>query len=551
MKGRLPLVALAVAAALLVAVAIRSGPDDDEDGGRFDAPAVDAGGTTPRAGRGGAGKRPGGGGLSRPPRTPAEREIASVVEEAARAFEAGDGPAIEAAFGRLAARRAEAVGVLVHVLLDSPDERLRIVAARALAELEAAEAVEALAAALRADAPGEFAHHLLEVLGQLRDPGAVGTLVEFLARDELPADSLLRETARASLVRLGGEEAVDALLPLLVAGGAGAGSAATALGQLGARKAVPFLADLLATAEDPELRMTAARALASLGPEGVRVLSDRATEDPASAAAALRGLAETRDPEFAPLVRDVLAASQDAEVRRTALRVLGAVGGPEDVALLAERIEDSPTDAERIAATESLADLARTAGAPAIDLLERRLRDAPSPAERAAAARGVADGGAEDAVATLAAALAAETDPLARYSLLSALGRTGRPAARPILERALEAEPVADLRAEAARSLGVLGDAAAAIALARSLANDPSPFVRAQVGRALARFGDRSAVPRLVADLRDADPEVRRAAVEALWEITDASIAFDPEAPEEEREPAVRTWETWWAEAGR
>ncbi|MBI4613934.1 MAG: HEAT repeat domain-containing protein, partial [Planctomycetes bacterium] len=250
---------LAAAAGVVALLAYRSlsGGRDEDDSWESARPAGDL--PSPGTGTSDRGRTKSyGPKFRRPPSSPSEHAVLDLVRQAARALAGGDASGVEAAFADLEARGPAAVPTLVHILLHSRDEKERITAARALAALGAKDAVPAIVHVLRNSPSDEERFHLVEVLGDLASRESAGALVELLADPALSPDSLLRETARAALVKVGGEGTVDALLSLLASRNPGAAeSAASALAELGAARAVPFLADVLASAERPEVRMAA------------------------------------------------------------------------------------------------------------------------------------------------------------------------------------------------------------------------------------------------------------------------------------------------------
>jgi hypothetical protein len=90
---------------------------------------------------------------------------------------------------------------------------------------------------------------------------------------------------------------------------------------------------------------------------------------------------------------------------------------------------------------------------------------------------------------------------------------------------------------EAAWALGRIGDAAAVPGLLGAL-HAPEPVIREAAGLALGGIGDAAAVPGLLEALRDAEPSARRAVAWALGEIKDtaagpdlrAALRTDPDA---------------------
>ena len=240
----------------------------------------------------------------------------------------------------------------------------------------------------------------------------------------------------------------------------------TLLGRVGARRALPALRPLLEH-RNPALRRAAVQAIGAIG-------------DPAGA------------PALLPLLDD-----RDPRTRFEAARAIGAAAGADTVAALSARLaDDAPTDRHAV-----------------IEALGAALARHGHESDQAAVAR-----------AHLAAAARGRDDALAARAI-DALGRSGAPAAAPILAefidhqnprrrraaayalagidtdasrrtlRAALASAEDSLRAAAAASLGTVGtadDAATLIALAQS-ARWPTQGAAAF---ALARLARRGVAPR-------------------------------------------------------
>ena len=64
----------------------------------------------------------------------------------------------------------------------------------------------------------------------------------------------------------------------------------------------------------------------------------------------------------------------------------------------------------------------------------------------------------------------------------------------------------------------------------------------------LAEHGSEAAVPAFIDSLRDEDPSVRWAAIQALRERTGETFDYRPEDPEPRRAKAAERWQRWWEE---
>lgn len=127
-------------------------------------------------------------------------------------------------------------------------------------------------------------------------------------------------------------------------------------------------------------------------------------------------------------------------------------------------------------------------------------------------------------------ALLKDPSPDARRTAALSLGKIARPeAAGALVERLNDPDPL--VRQYSAWALGSLGEAAldqAGLALVRRL-GDPAPDVKAAAALALGNVGATQGMVELVTEaLQEADPETRRAAVQALgWlETPSASVAL-------------------------
>ena len=79
------------------------------------------------------------------------------------------------------------------------------------------------------------------------------------------------------------------------------------------------------------------------------------------------------------------------------------------------------------------------------------------------------------------------------------------------------------------------------------LLDSPDPSERAWAVFELTRRRAPEAVPGLIRRLRDEDGGIRLYADRGLRELTGEDLGFRASAPDDEREAAVRRWETWWA----
>jgi HEAT repeat protein len=258
--------------------------------------------------------------------------------------------------------------------------------------------------------------------------------------------------------------------------------AADAFERLGTEEAVKAL---LALQKDPEIRMRehVTQKLITLAPKYPQplldALKDADSNVRAGAAKALATLGEPIVPKLVEALKDggSRAAASDALSR------IGKVCTPQVLPLI-----DEEDEALRIAVAELLGKLGDPRAVPA---LLRHQDD--SPAVRR----------------TVIGALAAIAHSSAEDALLRALNNP---------------EDDGDARAQAAVALGKIASARGVATLVRAL-SDEDLIVRSAAVGALARAG-RAAIPALTQAIRNADPEVRRLAAEALGGMNDpAAVA--------------------------
>jgi HEAT repeat protein len=515
----------------------------------------------------------------------------------------------------LAMSDVDTLSPLVEFLHDE-DADLRIQAALALGEQRDERAAPALLEAL-GDPDANVRYHAIEALGKLRAAGAAEALAEvaetrdfFLAFPALDAltrindarvaprvvplleDELLREAAADALGQIGDEETVAPLAALLNTPGAPARTVAQALAALHDRYEKLYgegahIADLSRAAISPAgaqnlLDALGASSTGELRPLALVVgwLEGAAVE---RALTRLLGRADARGEVVEALVRhgsrvtDLLIeqlASEDLEIRRSAVVALGRIGdaraAPALVEVLGEdeellipaadalaKIGDprafdallalvgDPNAAVRQAAVGALNSL----GSPEMpgrvrplledadpnvresavkiagyfgyrecaDLLLERCRDGDERVRRAAVEHlpYLED---ERATAALVHALRHET-PKVRAAAAGAMAQAEGPEVSTPLKGAL-ADEDSWVRYFAARSLGRLRIAESADALAALARDDKANHVRIAAVEALGSIGGESAV-RFVAPLVESgEPDLARAAVGALGRIS-------------------------------
>lgn len=327
-------------------------------------------------------------------------------------------------------------------------------------------------------------------------------------------------------------------------------SAVEAALQLGVRDAGPVVVGWL---NDPErrLRLAAAellraaptpRATGALG----RVLGD---PDPGVRAAAAAALGASRDKDAVmpllghlddstPEVRKALVEAlarlgdkravvpligkiQDSrpEVRRAVATALGELGDPRAASALVLSLRDNE-ESVRIASLTALGDLKDKGATLAIVSLLQEDTRAPV---RAAALDALAHVGSQEGLDALMHALASD-DPYDDDSPVRAALVVAGERAAPRLVQCLAGQPAPALADGCALALGALRAKKAGPAISAALRRGVVR-PRAALG-ALSALGDPSTLPTVLEHLRDADPFVRRAAIDA------ASSLLDPHHPD-------------------
>jgi HEAT repeat protein len=350
--------------------------------------------------------------------------------------------------------------------------------------LGGAAALPDLAAALRSD----VAPLQAEAIRLAASGDGAGLLIE--ATPELgPA------ARRRALVALG-EAGVSRALPLMVASleaedGAERAAALTGIGALGGAEHVPLLAERAAATTGPE-QAAAREALATLRGPGVdQTLVTEMRDATGGTKRELIRAAGRRDAVGATDALLAAAASSDADVRSEALDALRGMAPAAAAAPLAGLLRDSTGAAERREAEGALAAILRRHPGVSLD--------------------------------PVTAAFDGATTPDTRVGLLSAVGRSGREDALPLLRRALASE---DTTLQRAAVLALTGwptaePAPDLLAIARSEAEEPLPVLALRgyirLVSAPSAVAPEEVAARLATALDAAEqPEERKAVLAAL-----------------------------------
>lgn len=416
------------------------------------------------------------------------------------------------------------------------DADVREIALRALARIADPRAVKPLVVALRESEPW-LAPRIADILVR-HGEAVVDPMLHFL---EEPGRHPARAWAANVLGELRSARAFAALTHALEdTDDEVRAKAATALGQVQDRRAVPYLLDRLLTDPAPFVRTRIAGALGRFeAPEIVDRLV-RGLGDPAWWVR-MRSV-EALEQIGPPAEGALLAALDDTdpEIRLRAAVGLERLGVPARLTGMIEQGE----------ATPDVVDIfARFGHAGARELLSEQLRH-PSAAVRGATIEAIRQAGRRDVGADLMRVAGADPASEVRAAALRTLRALGLRQAVPVAldrlgdgddrvrEAAVDlvghlgggdatdalrrrsADPTPAVRAAVAKALGMVGGPGVADDLSRLL-HDTEPAVRAAAARGAAEAACHPVVPDLVGLLTDAVPGVRAAAAQALGRLGD------------------------------
>jgi HEAT repeat protein len=427
--------------------------------------------------------------------------------------------------GALARLGTPAVGPLCRLLRESRGSEAQLAAAVDALVASTGEVDEAVIALGEDPSPAVICD-AAQVLGRRRSRRAV----PLLAKLTVHPDDNVAVAAIEALGRIGGGEAVDALLAALESGNFfRIFPAIDVLGRSGDPSVVPALLGLLA---DPFYMAEAARALGRTGQEAavpslVGVLQRGTDSVTRVAAVALVEIHEAQTQRFgsARQVRSALRARQelpelgrklsrcltgaDAAEKAALSRLMGWAGGAEAASGLLAMLDAEPSVAR--AAARALQEMGPEADAPLLQALRtgdsaRRLLLLPLVHRRSAAV--------PDVVLCLE-----DEDPSVRVLAADTLSRLGEPGAvRYLFERLADEDPrVMQAAVGAIQSLGSEETEALALEAARS-----SDLRKRRASlRIISYFGYSSGLDVLLHAMREQDERLRDAAIYGLPFIDD------------------------------
>jgi HEAT repeat protein len=427
-------------------------------------------------------------------------------------------------------------------LLKGENSRARRRADSALDSLDGPEGLAAVRSLLREER-WELRVLALQTLGLWRRPE---TIPDVAARLDDPSDDV-RTAAIGALGRMRAVEHLPALARSLKdPSSCVRGQGAISLAVLGSGESNPAIAALLKD-EDDGVRKSALVALARLkAPQAVPAILARAAVAKADEYSELESLIKqacTREnvPAMVKLVE-----GDSSWLRRIALDVLGEIGGPAEVPVVARRLGEMNEEWVRAAAVSALR---RMKARDRADEVAALLSD-DSPALRAKAVEALAELGGPSIVPALVKRLKDENEDV-QEEAISALALLGAKQAVPEIAVLLQGGSPS-LRGSAARALGRLGSREHAADLVPLLREKRGVRESAQCGlldlhaketipalvklledesvcstalEVLASLKARESIPSILPLLRSREDDIRGTAVQALSEFGDPALA--------------------------
>jgi HEAT repeat protein/beta-lactamase regulating signal transducer with metallopeptidase domain len=221
------------------------------------------------------------------------------------------------------------------------------------------------------------------------------------------------------------------------------------------------------------------------------------------------------------LLRRLHGEASSAEVRDDLVAMVGThTDSPTVVPVLIRWLQEGDSDDTRSQAAEWLSLHPDPA---ALAALARAARGDRAADVRAEAAEAVGDMDLSAAADTLVRLAGTLTDRRARAEAVEALGARSEDQALDALVRIARDDPSADIQTEAVETLGDLKDQRGVPALVDILGSHPRSAARSEALETLAEAAEAAQALTVLSQTaqRDPDPEVQRAAVEALGQLED------------------------------
>ena len=412
--------------------------------------------------------------------------------------------------------------------LAKADDRLKPGLIDSLGSREYAEAVPQLGILLHAD-DAAVAAAAAQALGKIASPHAARMLGEFRAAAPASLKDLVTDawvTAAEHLAKRGSpgeaEEIFDRLYP---AGKENRWRLAGFRGVAATRPAMAFcLINNALHGHDADLRALAARLIAETSDAELVDIVQLLDDYPAPSQAALLDAVRLRlGADDLPVLRKA-ARSSDPAVQLAALRALALVGDGQDVPWLLELAAQQPRGAATEAAQWALASIpGKDVNAALATALFQARPEVQVVAIRSLAARGAVAG-----VAAVGLHLADRCESV-RLEAWAALAKLGSPQQLATVVQHLKSASDDRTRTAAEKALFTLVRRAGASgyeAVAAGL-DGADPLSRVALLRSLSMIGDARSLQAVRRGVKDADPQVRDAAVKVLTDWPNAE-----EAPE-------------------
>jgi hypothetical protein len=138
------------------------------------------------------------------------------------------------------------------------------------------------------------------------------------------------------------------------------------------------------------------------------------------------------------------------------------------------------------------------------------------------------------------------------FAILSAGEEGEELLARKVVEICSNPNPLEERELEIVKDIGeTIGQHGETCALVDAISDalaEPDPIIRKNLVTALGYTDMDEALPCLVSCLDDPDQEIRHEALDALFFRTGEDFGFDPDAPEKDRQEALKKWRKWLKE---
>ncbi len=321
--------------------------------------------------------------------------------------------------------------------------------------------------------------------------------------------------ALTALAAIGGKDALAAITELASEPGTSQNGALSQLASMpGGREGARKIALSLLRSGGPAAHTAVSLLSEDASPEGRQALLDAARAGDGTSAEAMSALARRGDPASVKALSDLAQTGKDARTKAEALSALGQSGDPQVAGTLTRALKDSDPQVRR-AAMDGLS----TIGGPEA---EKAVLDATSSNDhdlRTAAVHALGRNASSPAAAARLEKLAADPDREVANAAFWGLASTSPDKAAKIAEGQMKSADV-DVRRSTMQVCHMLEPERARELLLGGLA-DADPTVAVTAAHNLTQIGDTASQNALAALLTrdDANPQVRRAAADALGEI--------------------------------